>query len=178
MTFNNLFVLNQIMSKKLILAIIVAYLLSCFPDVSGFQNFVRKSKFQKYNSINSVYGRINTYEAETPAGCLRKCQTQSDCQGAMLRKGSGEVTECQYITSGGNFYPTTGYDYFYYERGPSGNIANYDFLVEAGLPHPRLYFPLDVSSGTAMGSNPENVQFVNGEKVGGALLNSVNATSR
>ena len=168
------------MLKKLILAIIVASLESCFPNVSGFQNLVRKSKFQKYNLINSVYGKINTYEAATPAGCVRQCQTQSDCTGAMLRKqkGSGEVTECQYITSGGNFYPTTGYDYFYYERGPDGNVANYDFLIEAGLPHPRLYFPLEVNTGTALGSNPENVQFVNGEKVGGALLNSVNATSR
>ncbi len=154
-------------------------LLYSWSSVLGFGNSIPLSGFQKYPSVSQIYGDlIEKTGVKTSRECILHCLRQPDCRGAVFNPNTAGTTQCLVAGPGVNIINIAGYDYYNVKRCADRSTANYDFLLDAGLPCPRLYFPLDDDIGTKLGSSPWNVQFVSGGKVGGAFFNPANSSVR
>ncbi len=154
-------------------------LLFLWPCLQGLVDSILVSRFHKYRAVDQIYGKVSEYNgARTVIGCIIYCLRHTDCKAALFNRYSGGSKKCLQVRSGMNFINITDYEYFNIRRCADPSFANYDFLTDAGLPCPKLYFPLDTDTGTRRGSSPGNVQFVSGGKVGGAFLNPVTSSIR
>ncbi len=141
-----------------------------FTSVLLFSWSVQGLELWKYSSVNLIHGEITeNIEVEAPEECILHCLSQPDCKAVLFPSNLGG--NCLEVKSGTTFINFTGYQYYEREKCADLNIANYDFLLTAGLPCPRLYFPLDTDTGTRRGPSKQNIQFVDGGMVGKAFLN-------
>ncbi len=147
--------------------------------VQGFGNSLTNVRFQKYDPTDLIYGNLTeVIGVKTLMWCIVHCKTEPACKGAVFSPNTGKTIKCRVVKSGIYFINMTGYEYYSIKRCTDPDLANYEFLLDVGLPCPRLYFPLNEDTGTKHGSVPGNAQFVSGGKVGGAFLNNITSSER
>ncbi len=154
-------------------------LLLLWPCIQGLTDSILVSRFDKFRPVNQIYGEITeNYGVKTLMGCIAHCLTHTGCKASLFNRHPGGSEKCLQVRSGINFIKITDYEYYNIRRCADPNTANYNFLIDAGLSCPRLYFPLDTDTGTRRGSSPGNIQFVSNGKVDGAFLNPVTSSMR
>ncbi len=160
------------------LKFVVTFMIYPWLGVQGFENSLKYSRFQKA-STDQIYGNLTERTGvKTLIGCIVHCRTDPGCKGAVLTPDGEGTAKCKMVKSGTDFIKMTDYEYYSIKRCADPDLSNYDFLLDVGLPCPRLYFPLDEDTGTRLGSSPGNIQFVSGGKVGQAFLNPVTNSVR
>ncbi len=162
------------------LIFVVTLFIYSWSRVQGFEpSLIMNSIFEKASTDGQIYGNVTeSTGVMTLIECSVHCITAPDCKGVMYGYQADDPGKCFVVKSGIYFINMTDYEYYNIKKCADPDLANYDFLINVGLPCPRLYFPLNVHTGTKLGSVPENAQFVSDGKVGGAFLNNITTSDR
>ncbi len=137
------------------------------------QNIYYQQMQDKY--FSGILNPVTTYP--TLRSCAMKCSAGTDrnCSGFAFSMNPQNSAKCLHIIDDTNVIDRT-----------SATLDSYEFYYLSGKlpmthwipPTPTLYFPLDNDTGTRLGNNPENIDFIGGGIVGNAFYNPISGGSK